>query len=101
MNAKELTIAGLQKHMADRYAQVDRARGTPKTFLWFMEEVGELATALNDGKDRDNLERNSRTYSRGCARWRPSTMSIWLKRCGRNTWGITRRKGISDLRFEI
>ena len=27
---------------------------TPKTFLWFIEEVGELATALN-GSDRENL----------------------------------------------
>ena len=29
--------------------------GTPKTFLWFIEEIGELATALN-GDDRANLE---------------------------------------------
>ena len=31
------------------------ARGWPKTFAWFIEEVGELANALN-GEDRANLE---------------------------------------------
>ncbi|HEX2974277.1 MAG TPA: MazG nucleotide pyrophosphohydrolase domain-containing protein [Tepidisphaeraceae bacterium] len=55
MDPKTLTIAGFQKHIFDRYEKVDRARGTPKTFLWFIEEVGELATALN-GTDRQNLE---------------------------------------------
>ena len=55
MDARELTLAGFQKHIADRYEKVDRARGTPKTFIWFIEEIGELATALN-GTDRSNLE---------------------------------------------
>jgi NTP pyrophosphatase (non-canonical NTP hydrolase) len=55
-DANELTLAEFQKHIADRYSQVDRTRGTAKTFLWFMEEVGELATALNEGTDRANLE---------------------------------------------
>jgi NTP pyrophosphatase (non-canonical NTP hydrolase) len=55
MDAGNLTIAGFQKHIFERYEKVDRERGTPKTFLWFMEEIGELATALN-GNDRANLE---------------------------------------------
>jgi NTP pyrophosphatase (non-canonical NTP hydrolase) len=55
MDPKQLTLAAFQKHIADRYEATDRARGTPKTFLWFIEEVGELATALN-GTDRANLE---------------------------------------------
>ena len=50
-----LTLSAFQKHIFDRYEKVDRERGTPKTFLWFIEEVGELATALN-GSDRANLE---------------------------------------------
>jgi NTP pyrophosphatase (non-canonical NTP hydrolase) len=56
MNSTTLTIADFQKHIAEKYGQVDRARGTAKTFLWFVEEVGELATALNEGNDRANLE---------------------------------------------
>jgi len=55
MDTTQLTIAGFQRHICDRYEKVDRARGVPKTFLWFIEEVGELATALN-GSDRANLE---------------------------------------------
>jgi NTP pyrophosphatase (non-canonical NTP hydrolase) len=55
MDTTALTIAAFQKHIADRYEQTDRARGTARTFLWFIEEVGELATALN-GSDRANLE---------------------------------------------
>jgi NTP pyrophosphatase (non-canonical NTP hydrolase) len=50
-----LTISAFQKHIAERYEKTDRERGTPKTFLWFIEEIGELATALN-GTDRANLE---------------------------------------------
>jgi NTP pyrophosphatase (non-canonical NTP hydrolase) len=55
MDPSTLTLAGFQKHIFDRYEKVDRERGTPKTFLWFIEEVGELATALH-GTDRANLE---------------------------------------------
>jgi NTP pyrophosphatase (non-canonical NTP hydrolase) len=55
MNFSKLTVAEFQKHISQRYEKADRARGTPKTFLWFVEEIGELATALN-GEDRDNLE---------------------------------------------
>ena len=54
MDLSRLTIRDFQKVIAERYEKTDRARGTPKTFLWFIEEVGELATALN-GDDRVNL----------------------------------------------
>ena len=54
--AKEtLTIRAFQKHISKKYEKVDRARGIPKTFVWFIEEVGELATAMNSD-DRKNLE---------------------------------------------
>jgi NTP pyrophosphatase (non-canonical NTP hydrolase) len=55
MREKELTIRELQKFVGSRYEKVDRRRGTPKTFLWFIEEVGELATAFAEG-DRENLQ---------------------------------------------
>jgi NTP pyrophosphatase (non-canonical NTP hydrolase) len=55
MDPQTLTLAAFQKHIFDKYEKVDRARGTPKTFIWFIEEIGELATALN-GDDRANLE---------------------------------------------
>jgi NTP pyrophosphatase (non-canonical NTP hydrolase) len=62
--AGSLTVAAFQQLIRDRYYRTDAARGTPGTFMWFIEEVGELATALQDnarGKDptpeqRANLE---------------------------------------------
>ena len=54
MEPVQVTLSRLQQLISQRYEATDRARGTPKTFLWFIEEVGELATALN-GEDRQNL----------------------------------------------
>jgi NTP pyrophosphatase (non-canonical NTP hydrolase) len=56
MDSSSLTIAQFQKHISDRYEQTDRARGTAKTWMWFIEEVGELSRALAEGKDRANIE---------------------------------------------
>jgi len=50
-----VTVKGFQQHIHDRYYKTDNARGTPGTFVWFIEEVGELATALH-GDDQDNKE---------------------------------------------
>lgn len=36
------------------YHEKDAARGVEGTFMWLMEEVGELASALR-GDDRENL----------------------------------------------
>jgi NTP pyrophosphatase (non-canonical NTP hydrolase) len=54
MDSNRLTLKEFQSLISSRYEATDRARGTPKTFLWFIEEVGELATALN-GDDPTNL----------------------------------------------
>jgi NTP pyrophosphatase (non-canonical NTP hydrolase) len=43
------TLADLQKVIRDTYDAKDRRRGVDGTFMWFMEEVGELATALRNG----------------------------------------------------
>jgi NTP pyrophosphatase (non-canonical NTP hydrolase) len=50
-----MQISQFQQLIFDRYERTDRERGTPKTFLWFIEEVGELATALA-GQDQKNKE---------------------------------------------
>ena len=50
-----MTIAEFQKWIYDRYYATDSVRGTPATFMWFVEEVGELATALA-GQDQGNKE---------------------------------------------
>jgi NTP pyrophosphatase (non-canonical NTP hydrolase) len=50
-----MTIREFQDFIRQRYYVTDKARGTPGTFLWFIEEVGELATALAGG-NQDNKE---------------------------------------------
>ncbi len=52
---ERLPVAEFQKHIAELYLEKDRARGVPDTFLWFMEEVGELAEAVRRG-ERAGLE---------------------------------------------
>jgi NTP pyrophosphatase (non-canonical NTP hydrolase) len=49
----QLTIAGLQSLIAEMYSQKDEARGVDGTFMWLMEEVGELASALRDGTPQE------------------------------------------------
>ena len=50
-----MTIKDFQKLISEKYEWRDRERGTPGTFMWFIEEVGELATALA-GDDQENKE---------------------------------------------
>lgn len=54
-SSPSLSIAEFQDLIRDRYYATDSARGTPATWLWFSEEVGELARALARGTDRANL----------------------------------------------
>ena len=44
-----LTLPELQKRIRDTYGAKDASRGVDGTFMWFMQEVGELATALRSG----------------------------------------------------
>ena len=44
----DLTVREFQRLIRDRYLATDAARGAPGTFMWFIEEVGELSTALQD-----------------------------------------------------
>jgi NTP pyrophosphatase (non-canonical NTP hydrolase) len=50
-----MTLREFQQFIRDKYYARDSQRGTPGTFMWFIEEVGELATALA-GSDQDNKE---------------------------------------------
>ena len=38
------------------YHEKDVARGVDGTFMWLIEEVGELAAALREGTKQDQLE---------------------------------------------
>ena len=50
----ELSIADLQRHIRQMYFEKDVTRGVDGTFMWLMEEIGELASALR-GDDKENL----------------------------------------------
>jgi NTP pyrophosphatase (non-canonical NTP hydrolase) len=43
------TLDQLQDRIRELFGSKDAARGVEGTFMWFMEEVGELATALRHG----------------------------------------------------
>ena len=51
-----MTIKEIQQIISEKYEKRDRQRGTPATFLWFIEEVGELATALAGDNQADKEE---------------------------------------------
>ena len=54
--SSSLTLSGFQHHIREKYFATDSARGTPRTWMWFIEEVGELSHALARGADRANIE---------------------------------------------
>jgi NTP pyrophosphatase (non-canonical NTP hydrolase) len=48
-------VSEFQRLIEDIYGAKDGARGTPGTYMWLAEEVGELSRALRRG-DRAGLE---------------------------------------------
>src|SRR5262249_21196199 len=51
-----LSISQFQEIIRTTYGAKDRRRGVEGTFMWFMEEVGEFATALREGTARERAE---------------------------------------------
>ena len=49
-------ISEFQRLISERYEKRDRQRGIPATFMWFVEEVGELATALSGDNQQNKAE---------------------------------------------
>ncbi|MFK7766908.1 MAG: MazG nucleotide pyrophosphohydrolase domain-containing protein [Mariniblastus sp.] len=43
-----VSIEAFQKLIREMYFEKDVARGVPATFMWLMEEVGELSSALRE-----------------------------------------------------
>lgn len=50
---RKMEIQAFQRMIADAYGSKDRARGMAGTFMYFMEEVGELAEALREPEKHD------------------------------------------------
>lgn len=55
--APDITLAEFQRLIRSMYHEKDVARGVSGTFMWLMEEVGELSSALRGGnKEEQALE---------------------------------------------
>lgn len=52
-----MQIREFQQLIDRMYSDRDRERGSAKTFLWFTEEVGELASELAAGESADPREK--------------------------------------------
>jgi NTP pyrophosphatase (non-canonical NTP hydrolase) len=51
-----VSLSDFQQLIRDMYYEKDVARGIDGTFMWLMEEVGELAAALREGSSADKME---------------------------------------------
>jgi len=51
-----MQIGELQQFIREKYYERDSQRGTPGTFMWFVEEVGELSSALAGGDQGEKEE---------------------------------------------
>lgn len=49
----DISLKDLQSLIRKMYYEKDAARGAEATFLWLMEEVGELAAALRSGSPEE------------------------------------------------
>lgn len=53
---ESVTLGEFQRLIRSMYYEKDVVRGIDGTFMWLMEEVGELAAALRDGSHDDRME---------------------------------------------
>lgn len=50
-----VSLAEFQQLIRDMYLRKDAQRGVDGTFMWLMEEIGELASALRHGSHEQRL----------------------------------------------
>jgi len=55
-NCPELSIVDFQQLIRKMYVEKDIERGVAGTFMWLMEEVGELSTSLRSGTQKEREE---------------------------------------------
>jgi NTP pyrophosphatase (non-canonical NTP hydrolase) len=51
----QIALGEFQQLIREMYLEKDLARGVDGTFMWLMEEVGELASALRNGTHEERL----------------------------------------------
>jgi NTP pyrophosphatase (non-canonical NTP hydrolase) len=53
---QQMSLRDAQQLIETMYSGKDRRRGSPATFLWLMEEIGELAAAIREGTHQEKAE---------------------------------------------
>ncbi len=53
---EEVTLAAFQNLIRQMYLPKDEQRGVDGTFMWLIEEVGELAAALREGTHQEQMD---------------------------------------------
>lgn len=51
-----MTIGQFQQLIREMYLEKDLVRGVDGTFMWLMEEIGELASCLRNGTHEQQME---------------------------------------------
>ncbi|MCH2134335.1 MAG: hypothetical protein MK116_11345 [Phycisphaerales bacterium] len=74
--ATDSTLRDFQALIRERYYATDSARGVPGTFLWFSEEVGELAEALGKRERGDGDDANLREEFADVMAWLATLANI-------------------------
>ncbi len=66
-----MTLGEFQRLIESIYFEKDSRRGVAGTFMWFAEEVGELAEALREGTDAEKRQEFA-----DCLAWLATLASI-------------------------
>jgi len=69
-------LSEFQTFIRDRYHETDAARGPARTFLWFMEEIGELSEAIALRERGDGDEQNLREEFADVLAWLTTLANI-------------------------
>ncbi len=77
-----MRISEFQRLISEKYEKRDRERGVPATFMWFVEEVGELATALAQGGQQNKEEEFADVFAWLCTLANISEVDL-EKACGK------------------
>ena len=54
-NSPDISFRQFQQLIRDMYLEKDMARGIDGTFMWLMEEIGELASCLRNGTHEERI----------------------------------------------
>ena len=71
-----MKISEFQKRIEELYYERDASRGRDRTFLWFVEEIGELARALARSDDRADGGENLREEFADVLAWLATLASL-------------------------